>query len=231
MSEGPTPTAESVKAEVLECARRFHAEGLVVGTAGNVSGRLPDGTVVMTPSSLPYETMTLDDLVVVSLDGEVVEGHTSPSTEKALHLECYRTHREVNAVMHSHPVHASMFAVARRPIPAVIEEVTVYVGGDIPVAGYRQTGSDELGVEVASHLGDRSVVLMANHGVVAVGKSPADALHSTQVAERTAHIVWGARLLGEQHDVPAKITEDFADVYKLVREMTWTPVAEAPDSA
>jgi L-fuculose-phosphate aldolase len=213
--------AAEVRESVLECAHRFHTLGLVAGTAGNVSGRLPDGNVVMTPSSLPYETMTQDDLVTVDLDGNVVDGHTSPSTEKALHLECYRTYDEVGGVIHSHPLYASMFAIAREPIPAVIEEVTVYIGGDVPVCEYRMTGTDELGVEVASKLGDRSVALMANHGVVAVGQSTEEALHATIVVERTAQIVWGARQLGQQHDLPQKVHTDFENVYKLIREMNW----------
>jgi len=216
-------SAEEVRAAVLHCAQVFSTKGLVEGTAGNVSGRLPDGNVVMTPSSMAYDTMTLDDLVTVDLDGNVVAGHTSPTTEKSLHLECYRAYDEVGGVMHSHPLYASMFAVAREPIPAVIEEVTIYLGGDVPVCEYRQTGTDELGVEVASKLGDRSVALMANHGVVAIGKSVEEALHATLVAERTAQIVWGARLLGTQHTVPEKVATDFENVYQLVREMTWKP--------
>ncbi len=216
-------TADDVHDAVLACAQRFHRMGLVAGTAGNVSGRLPDGNVVMTPSSLAYETMTRDDLVVVDLDGRVVEGTTSPTSEKALHLACYRRYAEVGGVIHSHPLHASMFAVARQPIPAVIEEVTVHLGGDIPVCEYRQTGSDALGEEVAAHLGDRSVVLMANHGAVAVGRDTDDALHATIVAERTAQIVWGARLMGTTHEVPDKVTSDFAGVYRFVRETQWAP--------
>lgn len=214
-------TPHDVKVEVLRCAKEFYTKGLVEGTAGNISGRLPDGNVVITPSSMPYDAMTLDDLVIVDLEGSVVEGTSTPSTESPLHLECYRRFPEVGGVMHSHPLYASMFAVAREPIPAVIEEVVVYIGGDIPVGDYRQTGSNELALEVADHLEDRSVMLMANHGMVAVGRSPDDALHASLVAERTAQIVWGARMLGASHHVPEKVNEDFGNVYKLIRETSW----------
>ena len=215
-------TNEAMKDEVLETAKRFYAKGLVEGTSGNVSGRTPDGNVVMTPSSIAYEVMTLSDLVTVDLDGEIVEGDTSPTTEKSLHLECYRRYPEVRGVMHSHPLYASMFAVAREPIPAIIEEVVVYLGGEIPVCEYRQTGTDDLGREAAGHLAERSVALLANHGMIAVGKSANDALHASLVAERTAQIVWGARQLGTPHAVPDKVNQDFANVYKLVRETMWT---------
>src|SRR5262249_5626250 len=139
---GGAPMTESgseVRAEVLDAARRLHAAGLVVGTAGNVSGRMPDGTVCMTPSSLPYETMTEADLVIVDLEGNKVDGGGSPSTEKALHLSCYQRYPEVGGVIHSHAPHASMFALVHEPIPAVIEEVVVYIGGEIPICDYRTT--------------------------------------------------------------------------------------------
>ncbi len=128
------------------------AKGLVSGTAGNVSGRMPDGNVVMTPSSVAYETMTVDDLVVVDLDGQTVDGERGPTSEKALHLSCYRSYDEVGGVIHCHATYASMFALVRQPIPAVIEEFVVYVGGDVPIAAYKPTGSDELADEIATHL-------------------------------------------------------------------------------
>jgi L-fuculose-phosphate aldolase len=114
-----------------------------------------------------------------------------------------------------------MFAVARRPIPPAIEEVVIYLGGEVPVCEYCQTGSDELGDAVADKLGDRSAALMANHGLVCVGKSPADALHSAAVAERTAHIVFGAATLGELGSVPEKVIGDFQGVYQFMRSETW----------
>jgi L-fuculose-phosphate aldolase len=214
-------SAEDVKQEVLETAKTMHEKGLVVGTAGNVSGRMPDDTVCMTPSSMPYETLTLDDLVIVDLDGEKVGGGGSPSTEKALHLTCYRRYPEVGGVIHSHAPHASMFALVHEPIPPVIEEVVVYIGGEIPICDYKQTGTDELGDEVASKLGDRSAALMANHGLVCVGKSPDDALHASLVVERTAQIVWGARALGQPLSIPEKVNADFANVYSFVRSSLW----------
>lgn len=214
-------SADDVKVEVLETAKTLHEKGLVVGTAGNVSGRMPDGTVCMTPSSMPYETLTVADLVVVDMEGEKVGGGGSPSTEKALHLSCYRRYPEVGGVIHSHAPYASMFALVHEPIPAVIEEVVVYIGGDIPICDYKQTGTDELGDEVASRLADRSAALMANHGLVCIGKSPDDALHASLVVERTAEIVWGARALGRPLPIPEQVNRDFANVYSFVRSSMW----------
>ncbi len=207
-----------MRERVLATAKAMLEKGLVEGTSGNVSGRMEDGTVCLTPSSIPYETMTLDDLVVADLDGKVVEGERGPTSEKALHLACYRAFPEVGGVIHSHARFATMFAVVREAVPAAIEEVVVHVGGDVPVCEYRTTGTDELGDEVASRLGDRSAVLLANHGMVTIGASPEKALHVAGVVERTAEIVWGARLLGTTHALPEQVNKDFANVYRYMRE-------------
>jgi L-fuculose-phosphate aldolase len=207
-----------VKESVLATAKALLQKGLVEGTSGNVSGRMEDGTICVTPSSIPYETMTLDDLVVLDLDGNVLEGERGPTSEKALHLACYRAFPEVGGVIHSHARFATMFALVREAVPAIIEEVVVHVGGDVPVCEYRTTGTDELGDEVAARLGDRSAALLANHGMVTIGATPEKALHVAGVVERTAEIVWGARALGRAHPLPEKVNEDFANVYTMMRE-------------
>ena len=218
---GPGRDRQEAARAVLEAAQAMYAKGLVEGTAGNVSGRVGDGTFCLTPSSLGYEAMRTSDLIFVDAGGDVVAGDGHPSSEKALHLACYRQWSEVGGVVHCHPLYASMFAVARQTIPAAIEEVVIYIGGDVEVCDYHLTGSDELGEAVAAELGRRSAVLMANHGLVTVGRDPADALHAALVVERTAHIVWGARLLGTPGSVPEKVNQDFAGVYRWVRESSW----------
>jgi L-fuculose-phosphate aldolase len=210
-------TNDDVKQELLRVAQEMLHTGLVQGTAGNVAARLPDGNAVLTPSSLDYLTMTVDDLVVCDLDGNVVEGERSPTTEKALHLTALREYPEINATMHCHAKHCTMFALNRKPVPAVIEEFVVYVGGDVPVADYRTTGTDELAEEVATRVADRSAVLMANHGLFAVGKNPADVLHIAGLVERTAEIVWGAMLMGELVTLPEETQATFAGYYRYGR--------------
>ncbi|MET0903718.1 MAG: class II aldolase/adducin family protein [Acidimicrobiales bacterium] len=211
----PTTTPEAV----LAAAKRMLEEGLVEGTSGNISGRIEGGLVCVSPSSVPYDTMTLDDLVIVDLDGTVVQGTRSPTTEKDLHLAALRRYPELGCVIHTHAVYATMFALAHEPIPAVIEEVVVYVGGDVPCCEYKGTGSVELGEEVASHLADRGAALLANHGLVTCGSSPEKALHNAALVERTAKIVWGARAMGATiHPLPEKVNTDMAGVYRFIRD-------------
>ena len=159
----------------------------------------------------------MPDLVVLDLAGKVVEGERAPTSEKALHLACYRAHSDVGAVIHSHAEYSTMFAITHQPIPCVIEEFDIYVGGEVPIADYKLTGSDELGDEVARHLENRGAVLMANHGLLTVGRNIADAMKVASLVERTARIVWGARALGEIVPLPEETRSRFAPIYKAMR--------------
>ena len=209
----------TTKEVILAMAKKMLEDGLVEGTSGNISGRLADGNIVLSPSSVPYDTMTLDDLVVCDLDGNVVEGERGPTSEKDLHLSVMRLYPEIGCVIHTHAVYATMFALAHEPIPAVIEEVVVYIGGDVPCCEYKGTGSKELGDEVAAHLGDRGAALLANHGLVTCASSPEKAIHNAALVERTAKIVWGTRAMGGTiHPLPEKVNRNMTGVYKFIRE-------------
>ena len=213
-------SVEGAAEKVLAAAKSMLAKGLVEGTAGNISARQADGTVVITPSSVDYAAMTLDDLVVIDADGKVVsaaEGR-SPSSEKPLHLACFEAFDDVGAVIHSHAVHATMFAVAHQPIPACIDEFSIYVGGDVRVSEYAASGSDAMATNVVAALQDRGAALIANHGMVAVGPNPDTALHITALVERSAKIVWGARQLGPVHELPADVDANFANIYRYLRD-------------
>lgn len=203
---------------VLEAAHEMLEKGLTEGTAGNLSARLPDGNVVITPSSVDYRTMTVEDLCVIDLNGEVVAGDRSPSSEKLLHLACYRAFPDVASVIHAHPIYATMFAVARQDLPAAIDEFAIYCGGDVKVTEYAMSGTPEVGHNAVKVLDGRGAALLANHGTVAVGPSLAKALHITALVERSAQIVAGARALGGDHRLPHEANEAFASYYTFMRQ-------------
>jgi L-fuculose-phosphate aldolase len=207
----------SMHDEVLAAAKDMIRLGLTAGTSGNVSGRLDDAHVVITPSSLPYETMTVNDLLVVDHAGEVVAGTQRPSSERAVHLACYRRYPEVHAVIHAHPVFASMFACAGLPIPAVIDEFAVYVGGDVPCAPYAMSGTPDLAENAAEAVRTVGTALLANHGTVTVSSTPAKALHQLGVVERAAQIVWGARSLGSLSALPPQTNQLLSSYYTQLR--------------
>lgn len=202
---------------VLAAAREMSQRGLVEGTAGNVSARLDDGTVCITPSSVAYETMVDDDLVIIDLDANVVRGERGPSSEKLLHLACYRAFDDISSVIHSHPIYATMFAIAHQPVPACIDEFVMFVGGDVPVCEYGGSGTTDLGDNAVAVLTGRSAALLANHGMVSLGATPAHALKIAALVERSAQIAWGARTLGGHQDIPAEINEGFVKIYQYLR--------------
>jgi L-fuculose-phosphate aldolase len=210
---------DNPEAAVLDAAKDMLRRGLVEGTAGNISARRADGNVVITPSSVDYRDMQLDDLVLIDADGSVLhaaEGR-APSSEMQLHLACYRAFDDIGSVIHSHPVWATMFAIAHEPIPACIDEFAVYCGGDVRCADYAASGTPDVGTNAVKALEGRGAALIANHGLVAVGPRPDKVLHITALVERTAQIVWGARALGGPVPIPEDVNRNFASVYGYLR--------------
>ena len=212
-------SVDNPEAAVLAAAKDMLRRGLVEGTAGNISARREDGNLVITPSSVDYAEMTLDDLVLVDPDGAVLhaaEGR-SPSTEMKLHLACYQAFDDIGSVIHSHPVWATMFAIAHQPIPACIDEFAIYCGGEIRCTDYAASGTPEVGSNAVKALEGRAAALIANHGLVAVGPRPDKVLHVTALVERTAQIVWGARALGGPGSDSRRRQRGFAGIYGYLR--------------
>jgi L-fuculose-phosphate aldolase len=210
---------DDAEAAVLAAAKDMLRRGLVEGTAGNISARRSDGTIVITPSSVDYADMAIDDLVVVDTEGAVVQAvdGRNPSSELHLHLACYRAFDDIGSVIHSHPVWATMFAVAHQPIPAAVDEFAVYCGGEIRCADYAASGTPDVGSNAVKALEGRAAALIANHGLVAVAPRPDKALHVTALVERTAQIVWGARALGGPVPIPDEVNKNFGSVYTYLR--------------
>jgi L-fuculose-phosphate aldolase len=204
---------------VLDAAKDMLRRGLVEGTAGNISARRSDGNIVITPSSVDYRDMQLEDLVLIDAQGAVLHAADgrSPSSEAKLHLACYQAFDDIGSVIHSHPVWATMFAIAHQPIPACIDEFAVYCGGDVRCTEYAASGTPEVGINAVKALEGRGAALIANHGLVAVGPRPDKVLHITALVERTAQIVWGARALGGPVPIPDDVNRNFAGVYGYLR--------------
>ena len=210
---------DNPEAAVLDAAKDMLRRGLVVGTAGNISARRCDGNIVITPSSVDYGDMELDDLVLVDPEGAVLQAGDgrSPSSEMKLHLACYQAFDDIGSVIHSHPVWATMFAIAHEPIPACIDEFAIYCGGDVRCTEYAASGTPEVGTNAVKALDGRAAALIANHGLVAVGPRPDKVLHVTALVERTAQIVWGAKALGGPVDIPEDVNRNFGMVYSYLR--------------
>ncbi|MGA7990601.1 MAG: class II aldolase/adducin family protein [Thermoanaerobaculia bacterium] len=175
---------------VLLHAKKMWEAGLVVASAGNVSARIRSANAIaVTPTSIPYDVMSVDQIVIVGLDsGLPIESKLRPSGELPTHLAVYRHRPDVGAVVHTHAPYVTALSVLRRPLPPIIDEMIVYLGGTIEVAAYAFTGTDELGANVVAELGDRAAVLLSNHGNLCVGRDLAEALHVALTMESAARV-------------------------------------------
>ena len=175
---------------VLLHSKRMWEAGLVVASAGNVSARVSGhSAIAITPTSVSYDAMTADQIVVVRLDsGLPIESRLRPSVELPTHLAVYRHLQDVGAVVHTHAPYVTTLSVLRRPLPPIIDEMIVYFGGTIEVADYAFTGTEDLGANVVDALGDRAGVLLSNHGNLCVGSDLAEALQVALTMESTARI-------------------------------------------
>lgn len=160
-----------LRQKLLEMARRSYHEALFAGTSGNLSCCDRNaGEMYITPSSIPYETMAAGDIVRMTLDGEILDGEKKPSSEWRMHAEIYRRKLEVSAVIHTHSPYATSFAVNHQKLPVILIEMVPFLGGDVEVADFAIPGTVEVGIEAAKKLEGRYACLMANHGVLAVGR-------------------------------------------------------------
>lgn len=195
-------TAE-LKKRVADAALQSYREGLFAGTSGNLSQYDPEqGIVAITPSSVPYDGMTVDDIMVIDLRGTVLEGGHTPSSEWKMHTAVYKNRPDIFGVVHTHSPYATSFAVAHKAIPPALIEMIPFVGGDIPMAEFALPGTEELGERALQVLKRRKACLLANHGVLAVGETVERAHIYALYAEDAAKICCLAQGLGGINAIP-----------------------------
>jgi len=174
--------------EVVETARAMSAKGLVVGSVGNVSARVGED-VAITPTSMPYETMGDDDIVIVRADG-AVDGEHAASRELPMHLAIYAARPDAEAVVHTHSVHATAWSFLGEPLEPALEEAAYYDVGPVATSAPARAGSPELAERAVAALGASRAALLGRHGVVAIGATPGEALTIAEVVERQAQVAW-----------------------------------------
>jgi len=188
---------EALREIVWKCNLELPKNDLVRMTSGNISGRDREtGLVVIKPSGYSYEEMTPADMVVVDLDGAVVEGHLSPSVDTETHLHVYAHRPDVWGIGHTHSPYASSFAVLGRPIPPCLT-ASAMLGGEIPLGKYVPIGGAAIGAEIVASIGSARAIIMQNHGVFTIGNSPKQATKMAVEVEEIAKITHLAMLLGQ----------------------------------
>ena len=201
---------------LIESGKRMLESGLTVETWGNLSVRDPEtGYIYLTPSAMPYNTISEDDVVVLDAEGNRVEGERKPTIEYAMHLEIMKNRPDVNAIIHTHPIYSQVFGALHEDIPPIIDEAAQTMGGAVRVAEYAIPGTQELADNVTKALGSGTACLMANHGAVCVGRDMNAAFKTCTVLEMTARIYYMARCIGNPKPLPQEvITEMLENVCK-----------------
>jgi ribulose-5-phosphate 4-epimerase/fuculose-1-phosphate aldolase len=196
---------ETLKEEVIYYGLKMSRSGLAPASWGNISARDPDtGHIVITPSGIDYERLSVEDIVVLDSAGKVLEGEKRPSSETPFHHHIYRHRAGINGIVHTHSVYATALATLKQKIPVILGNLVTAAGGEIDVVSYTPAGSEELGRAILERIGNVAAVLIQNHGVVAIGPNLWKAFQAAAVVEDTAKIYTICRLLGE----PTRVSDE-----------------------
>jgi L-ribulose-5-phosphate 4-epimerase len=188
---------------------RLHLElpknDLVKWTGGNISVRDPEsGYVLIKPSGVLYEDLRPEQMILLNLEGDIIEGNLKPSSDTASHLYIYRHRPDVNGIVHTHSPYATAFAAIGKPIPVYLTAIADEFGGPIPCGGFALIGGEEIGQVVIESIGNSPAVLLKNHGVFTVGSTVKTAVKAAVMVEDVARAVWLALQIGQPDEISAE---------------------------
>lgn len=191
-----------VQKRIRDTALVCYHEGMFAGTSGNLSEyNREEGYMAITPGSVNYEIMKPEQVVIMTLDGEILSGER-PSSEWRMHAEVYKAREDVTGIVHTHSPYATGFAVIGEEVPIILIEMVPFLGGPVSVAKFAVPGTSDVGIEAVKAMGKKKACLLENHGVLAVGRNLAAAHTSAVYAEDAAKIYYFARTLGTPHIIP-----------------------------
>lgn len=189
---------DQLRSELVEGAKAIFAKGLVEAGEGNISVRnVKKDEFFITPSFNQYDSLKVEDIVHMSLDGTTIKAKKLPSTEVKLHIAIYESRPKVQSVIHTHSIYATILSIVRKNIPIIMEEQVVFLGGSIDVAPFGKAHTDEIGETALQALDIKNAALLANHGVIVCGKSIGHAVKFAELVEKLAKMYWGALQIGE----------------------------------
>jgi L-ribulose-5-phosphate 4-epimerase len=208
---------EKLKEDLVQLHLELPKNNLVVWTGGNVSAlNAETGLVVIKASGIRYEEMRPEHMVVVDLDGKIIEGNFKPSSDTASHLYIYKHRADVGGVVHTHSAYATAFAAINQPIPVVLTAIADEFGGPIPCGGFALIGDEAIGKVVIESIGKSPAVLLKNHGVFAIGKDAKSAVKAAIMTEDNAKTVWLALQIGTPDEIPLEDVEKLHHRYTNV---------------
>ncbi len=209
--------------QIIDVCIEMIRKGYIIGTAGNVSARvkLPNGqdAFLVTPSSVKYDEIDIEDIVLIDSNGDTIIGRRNPTSEKRVHLAIYKAREDIKAIVHSHAPYSTALSIARMPIGPIVDEVIPFIGG-CEVAEFGIAGTVELADNAVAALGENLAVFIANHGNVACGSDLDQAWTVCQQVEMAAKIQFRASLLGTIYAIPKEAEEAEKEIYDLMKDMS-----------
>lgn len=204
-----------IKQSIVDAGIKMLHSGLTVGTWGNISVYdRNENKVYLTPSGMPYDTLTKSDIPVVDINGGIIEGNRKPTIEKDMHLGIYKAYSDVNAVLHTHPKWSMIFACVGKSIPLCCDEAAQFLKGEVKCTSYALPGSKEIADECVKALSSSNACLLASHGSVITAPSLDDAFKIATVLEYTAEVYYRVLSMGEK---PLEISkENIEYMYEFV---------------
>lgn len=190
--------------KVVEIGRRMHENDLIAGTDGNISCRLPDGTLLITPAGVAKGRMSPDDLLEIDMQGNVIAGSGTASSEFRMHATFYSIRTDMQAVVHAHPVYCTAFAAASKSMPGSVLPEIVMTIGEIPLAKYSTPSTSDLADSIQDLIKEHDVILLDHHGLVAAGRNLEEAYNRLELAEHYAKILHAAEDLGGAKSLTAE---------------------------
>ena len=204
---------ETLREQLYQLHLELPKNQLVAWTGGNVSARDPEsGYVLIKPSGLRYEQLRPEHMVIVDLDGKVIEGKLKPSSDTASHLYIYRHRSDVGGIVHTHSSYATAFAAVNKPIPVYLTAQADEFGGPIPCGGFALIGGEQIGRVVIESIGNSPAILLKNHGVFTIGVDAESAVKAAVMVEDVARTSWLALQLGKPDEIRS---EDLIKLHKL----------------
>ena len=214
---------EKIRQSVVEAGLALAHSGMTIGTYGNISCRMDENYIAITPSGRDYQQLISAEIVITDLEGSVQsfageDGNRTnslhPSSELPLHLEIYKNFPEARAIVHTHSVYASALAAAHKDLPPIIEDLTQITGGAVRCTDYTIAGTKELGLNAVKAMeGGRSAALLANHGAVCWGRDMKEALATAQLLEKAAQIYCVAHSFGSPFPLNENTASTLHDFY------------------
>lgn len=192
-----------IREKLVSVGNQLYERGLIAGTDGNISVRLDDNRILITPSGLPKSSLNLDGLTIIDQDGKHLQGPHSASSEYMMHTFVYRNRPDIKACVHSHPPYVTAFAVAGVQLAEnILPEVVISIG-NIPLTDYAPPGTDAVPKSLEPFIKDSNAFILRNHGLLTVGQSLDEAYHRNEVVEHYARIIHLARQLGSLDNIPS----------------------------